>query len=150
MCSEKSAAKARLYRVPTSRLNEQVKRNVARFPGDFAFQLTDSEWKYLMSQIAISNGGRGGRRKLPWVFTEQGVAMLSSVLHSESAIQVNIAIVRTFVHMRRLLASNAELARKVAQHDQQIGVLFDHVGRLLTPPELPARHPIGYVPPADE
>lgn len=141
---------AELYGIPTGRLNEQVKRNAGRFPLDFAFQLTDSERESLLSQFAISNVGRGGRRTPPWAFTEHGVAMLSSVLHSETAIQVNIAIVRTFVHMRRLLASNAELARKVARHDQQIAVLFDHVGRLLTPPEPSPKHSIGYVPTDDD
>ena len=85
---------AELYGIPTSRLNEQVRRNQARFPEDFAYQLTQREFKSLISQIAISKGGRGGRRKLPWAFTEQGVAMLSSVLKSSTAVRVNIEIMR--------------------------------------------------------
>lgn len=138
---------AELYGVRTSRLNEQVKRNMDRFPQDFAFQLTKNEFEALMSQIAISNRGRGGRRKSPWVFTEQGVAMLSSVLHSKRAAQVNVAIMRTFVKLRHLLATNRDLARKVQEHDQQIAILFDTVKKLLAPPDQPKKHPIGYVPP---
>lgn len=92
---------AELYGVPTSALNQAVKRNSARFPEDFMFALTDDEAKSLMSQTVISNAGRGGRRYLPYVFTEQGVAMLSSVLRSERAVAVNIAIMRAFVQMRR-------------------------------------------------
>ena len=86
-----------------------------------------------MSQIVISNAGRGGRRKLPWAFTEHGVAMLSSILRSKRAVQVNVAIVRTFVKLREMLATNEELARKVAQHDRQIAVLFDQVQKMLAP-----------------
>jgi hypothetical protein len=86
-----------------------------------------------MSQIVISNAGRGGRRKLPWAFTEHGVAMLSSILRSKRAVQVNVAIVRTFVKLREMLATNEELARKVAQHDRQIAVPFDQVQKMLAP-----------------
>lgn len=92
---------AGLYRVPTFRLNEQVKRNMNRFPEDFMFQLTQQEHKVLISQIAISKKGRGGRRYLPYVFTEQGVAMLSSILNSEQAVQVNIQIMRGFYEIKR-------------------------------------------------
>ena len=92
---------AQLYQVPTHRLNEQVKRNRKRFPQDFMFQLTKVEAEGLRSQIAISKSGRGGRRSLPYVFTEQGVAMLSTVLNSERAIEVNITIMRAFVKLRR-------------------------------------------------
>ncbi|HUO06336.1 MAG TPA: ORF6N domain-containing protein [Candidatus Binataceae bacterium] len=136
---------AELYGVSTTRLNQQFKRNLDRFPGDFAFQLTNPEFKSLMSQIAISNIGRGGRRKLPWVFTEHGVAMLSSVLRSKRAIQVNVAIIRAFIKLREILASNRDLARKVERHDRQIAVLFDTVRKLLAPPEPPKKNPIGYI-----
>lgn len=139
---------AELYDVPTSALNQQVKRNTDRFPADFAFQLTESEWESLMSQIVISNAGRGGRRKLPWVFTEQGVAMLSSVLRSKRAVQANVAIMRTFVKLRQVLATHQDIARKLEQHDRQIAVLFDTVKKLLAAPEGP-RKPIGYIHPKD-
>ena len=97
---------AGLYGVPTYRLNEQVKRNRKRFPKDFMFQLTKDEAESLRSQTAISKIGRGGRRSLPYVFTEQGVVMLSSVLNSEQAIAVNISIMRAFVKLRQMLESN--------------------------------------------
>jgi hypothetical protein len=104
---------AGLYQVPTFRLNEAVKRNLNRFPEDFMFQLTPEETGALTSQIAISKKGRGGRRSRPYVFTEHGVAMLSSVLSSERAVQMNILIVRAFVKMRELLASQKDLALRV-------------------------------------
>jgi len=115
---------ADLYGVPTSRLNEQFKRNRDRFPADFALQLTKDEFDSLMSQIAISNSGRGGRRKPPRAFTEHGVAMLSSVLRSKKAVQVNISIVRTFIRLREILATHRDLARKVQEHDRQISNLY--------------------------
>jgi hypothetical protein len=102
-----------LYGVSTGRLNEQVRRNINRFPEDFAFQLTDKEWKILISQIATSSSDWGGYRKLPMVFTEQGVAMLSSVLHSPQAVTVNIEIVRAFVRMRRSLATHGNRDEKL-------------------------------------
>jgi hypothetical protein len=105
---------AELYGVPTKRLNQQVTRNKKRFPKDFMFRLTRHEAESLRSQIATSNIGRGGRRYLPCVFTEQGVAMLSSVLSSEQAIDVNIAIMRAFVRLRQILETNEELNRKFA------------------------------------
>jgi len=105
---------AQLYRVPTFRLNEAVKRNPKRFPEDFMFQLSKEEAESLTSQIAMSKG-RGGRRTLPYAFTEHGVAMLSSVLNSERAVQMNILIVRSFVKLREVLASHRELARKMEQ-----------------------------------
>jgi hypothetical protein len=105
---------AELYGVPTSRLNEAVKRNSIRFPVDFMFRLSAEEYTALISQIAISKPGkRGGRRKLPYVFTEQGVAMLSSVLNSDRAIQVNITIMREFVRMRKTVASHGGLAQRM-------------------------------------
>jgi hypothetical protein len=103
---------AELYRVATFRLNEAVKRNVKRFPEDFMYQLSKEEVEGLTSQIAMSKG-RGGRRTLPYVFTEHGVAMLSSVLKSERAVQMNILIVRAFVKLREVLATHRELARKM-------------------------------------
>jgi hypothetical protein len=104
---------AELYSMTTSRLNEQVKRNRARFPEDFAFQLTHEECDVLMSQIAISKAGRGGRRKPPWAFTEHEILMLSSVLHSAQAVQVNIAIMRAFVRIREAMISHKEMARRI-------------------------------------
>jgi len=135
---------ARLYGVPTKRLNEQVKRNRRRFPDDFMFQLNKQEYNDLKSQNATSRWG--GTRKLPYVFTEQGVAMLSSVLHSDRAIQVNIVIVRTFVKLRRILSTHKELAqklkeleRKIAKHDEDIQAVFYAIKQLMTPPEKPKR-----------
>ena len=139
---------AELYGVPTSALNQQVKRNMDRFPEDFAFRLTPEEFESLMSQIVISNAGRGGSRKLPLVFTEQGVAMLSSVLRSKRAVQVNINIVRTFIRLREILATHQDLARKVKEHDRQIATLFSAVEKLLALPE-PRKNPIGYIHPKD-
>ncbi len=141
---------AALYGVMTGRLNEQVKRNSRRFPGDFAFQLAPEEFKALMSQNAISNAGRGGRRKPPWVFTEQGVAMLSSVLRSDRAADVNVAIMRTFVRLRQVFATNEELARKVAQHDRKIEALFEHVKALLEPPDRPTKKRVGFQVPNED
>ncbi len=139
---------AELYGVPTMRLNEQFKRNRDRFPPDFAFQMTRQEFESLISQSAMSNTGRGGRRTPPWAFTEHGVAMLSSVLRSKKAVQVNISIIRTFVKLREVLATHKDLARKVEQHDHQIAILFDRVQKILAPPN-PPKHPIGYIPPKD-
>jgi len=139
---------AELYNVSTGRLNEQVKRNIRRFPGDFMIQLTRKEFENLKSQFAISSWG--GTRKLPYAFTEQGVAMLSSVLHSERAIQVNIAIIRAFVKLRQILSRNKELARKIKQlegkvkkHDEEIHAIFEVIHQLMTPPEKPKRR-IGF------
>lgn len=141
---------AKLYGVTTGRLNEQVTRNKARFPEDFAFQLTHQEFKALMSQNAISKSGRGGRRKRPWVFTEQGVAMLSSVLRSPTAVKVNIEIMRTFVRLRRLMATPGELveqltklAETVQLHDDQIKVVTQVLQQMLEKPERPKRR-IGF------
>jgi hypothetical protein len=138
---------AELYQVPTRRLNEQVKRNLTRFPADFMFQLSDEEAENLRSQFATSSTSHGGRRYLPYVFTEQGVAMLSSVLNSERAVQVNIAIMRTFVKLRQMLASNADLARKLAamekKYDSQFRMVFDAIRELMRPPE-PKKRKIGF------
>ena len=106
---------AELYGVPTKRLNEAVKRNIERFPAHYMFQLTKDEFKNLRSQFATSTRSYGGRRYMPYVFTEQGVAMLSSVLNSETAIQVNIQIIDTFVKMRQWAIENKDLARRVSE-----------------------------------
>ena len=135
---------AELYGVATARLNEQVKRNMERFPREFAFQMVQEEFDSLMSQNTISDKGRGGRRKLPWVFTEHGVAMLSSVLRSKRTIQVNINIIKIFIRMRELLATHKDLARKVEKHDKEIAVLYGYFRELLEPPKSSKRR-IGYV-----
>jgi hypothetical protein len=142
------AALARLYGVTTRRLNEQVKRNRKRFPQDFMFQLSSTEVKSLRSQSATSKKGRGGRRYLAYAFTEQGVAMLSSVLNSDRGVQVNIEIMRTFVRLRRMLASHEDLARKLnaleKKYDAQFRVVFDAIRQLMVPPEKKKRG-IGFV-----
>jgi len=137
--------------VSTKRLNEQVRRNIKRFPADFMFQLNAKELRDLRSQFATSNGRRGGRRYAPFVFTEQGVAMLSSVLHSERSIQVNIAIMRAFVKLREILATHKQLAHKLGllehKYDSQFKVVFDAIRRLMKPPGR-HRRLIGFTPPA--
>jgi hypothetical protein len=130
---------AELYQVATFNLNKAVKRNIDRFPQDFMFQLTKQEADSLRFQIGMSKTeGRGGRRYLPYVFTEHGVAMLSTVLNSERAVKVNIEIMRAFVRLRQMLASNAELARKLdaleKKYDAQFKVVFDAIRQLMTPP----------------
>jgi hypothetical protein len=129
---------ALLYEVETKVLNRAVKRNLQRFPSDFMFQLTADEGDILRCQIGTSNEGRGGRRYLPYVFTEQGVAMLSSVLNSERAILVNIEIMRAFVKLRQMLASNAELSRRLdeleSKYDKQFKVVFDAIRQLMARP----------------
>jgi len=129
---------ASLYEVETGALNRAVKRNLQRFPQDFMFQLTKEESDFLRCQFGISKGGRGGRRFLPYVFTEQGVAMLSSVLNSERAVLVNIEIMRVFVKLRQLLASNAELSRRLneleSKYDKQFRVVFDAIRQLMARP----------------
>ena len=131
---------AALYGVPLKALNQAVKRNADRFPEDFMFQLTPEEANSLRSQIVTLNAGRGQHRKyLPYAFTEQGVAMLSSVLNSEQAIHVNVAIMRAFVQLRGVLASHAELARQLAEleqkYDEQFKVVFDAIRALMEPPD---------------
>jgi hypothetical protein len=140
---------AELYGVQTKNLNKAVKRNLRRFPEDFMFQLTGDEAKSLRFQIGTSKNGRGGRRTVPYVFTEQGMAMLSSVLHSDRAADVNVAIMRAFVRLCEILATHRDLARKVEEHDRQIAVLFSTVQKLLAAPEPPKKHPIGYIHPED-
>ena len=137
---------ASLYGVETRLLIQTVKRNADRFQVDFAFQLTLQEAANLRSQIVISSSTHGGRRYLPYVFTEQGVAMLSSVLRTKRAVQVNVAIMRAFVSLRRLLATNEELSRKFAElerklegHDDAIKSLFEAIRELMLPPKRPKR-----------
>ncbi len=135
---------AELYGVETFNLNKAVKRNIDRFPEDFMFQLSKEEADSLRFQIGMSKEkGRGGRRYLPFVFTEQGVAMLSSVLNSKRAVQVNIAIMRVFVKLREMIASNKELAKRLDElekkYDAQFRVVFDAIRQLMTPPEKPRR-----------
>lgn len=140
---------AELYRVPTKSLNLAVKRNADRFPEDFSFQLTEDEAAGLRFQFETSKHARGGRRYRPHAFTEQGVAMLSSVLRSPRAVQVNIAIMRTFVQLRRLMDSNRDLARKIEtlekKYDEQFAVVFTAIKHLIAPP-APPRKQIGFHP----
>jgi hypothetical protein len=139
---------AMLYEVGTKTLNRAVKRNLRRFPEDFMFQLSTTEFENLRYQIGTSK--RGGRRYPPYAFTEQGVAMLSSVLHSKRAIQVNIEIMRAFVRLRQMLASNVNLARKLAalekKYDAQFRVVFDAIRELMKPPEPKKKRSIGFAP----
>ena len=142
---------AELYGVATGTLNRAVKRNLERFPADFMFQLEPQEFANLKCQIGISSSEHGGRRRSrPYAFTEQGVAMLSSVLRSKRAVQVNVAIMRAFVSLRRMLATNETLARKLAElerrlerHDKSIKSLFDAIRELMEPPVKPKRE-IGF------
>ena len=130
-------------------LNQAVHRNLTRFPSDSMFQLSSEDLANLKSQSVISSSGWGGRRSLPYAFTEHGVAMLSSVLRSPRAIQVNIEIVRAFVKLRRMLASHADLMRKLEaleqKYDAQFKVVFDAIRRLMTP-QTPRPRPIGFRP----
>lgn len=139
---------AKLYGVSTKVLNQAVKRNLARFPNDFMFQLTGDEAAALRSQTVTLKAGRGQHRKYrPYGFTEQGVAMLSSVLHSERAIQVNIAIMRAFVRLREMIGSNKELARRLNElerkYDAQFRVVFEAIRELMAEPESKSRR-IGF------
>jgi hypothetical protein len=134
---------AKLYEVPTMRLNEQVKRNIRRFPSDFMFVLTEQELSNLISQFAISSSTHGGRRNLPTAFTEQGIAMLSSVLRSDRAIDVNIAIMRAFIRMREILISNQELESRITEleqkYDGKFSIVFDALRKLITPEAKPLK-----------
>ena len=152
---------AELYEVPTKRLNEAVRRNRSRFPDDFMFQLTEQECQGLVSQTVIPNlrsqiatSSYGGRRYLPYVFTEQGVAMLSTVLNSERAIAVNIAIMRAFVRLRQILATNKELLERVLEmerkYNKQFRVIFEILEKMVAPPQAepePSKSPMGFTVP---
>jgi hypothetical protein len=137
---------AMLYGVKTGRLNEQVSRNIKRFPEDFMFQLTKEETLSLKSHFATSSWG--GIRKLPRVFTQEGVAMLSSVLNSERAIMVNIQIMRAFAQLRRMLLTNRNLRRKIEEiekkYDKQFAIVFQAIKQLLEPPSVKQKPPIGF------
>lgn len=150
---------AEIYGTSTMRLNEQFRRNRKRFPEDFAFQLTREEFTNLISQFAIStlrsqsatSTSHGGRRKLPWVFTEHGAIMLASVLHSDIAVQASVRVVRAFVRLREMVAANAQLAQKLEElerrldsHDEAIVDLFATLKRLLEPAEPTKKREIGF------
>jgi hypothetical protein len=139
---------AQLYEVEPKVLNRAVKRNMTRFPGDFMFQLSPQEVEILRCQFGTSSWG--GRRYLPYAFTEQGVAMLSSVLRSERAVRVNIEIMRAFVRLRQILSSHADLARKLEtlekKYDAQFKVVFDAIRELMTPPPPAGKRRIGFTP----
>jgi len=150
---------AMIYGVTTKRLNEQLKRNRPRFPADFAFQLTVQEFRNLKSQIAtsslrsqfVTSSSHGGKRKLPWVFTEHGALMLASVLNSAIAVQASVRVVRAFVRLREMVAANAQLAVKLKElerrfdsHDEAIANLFAALKELLEPTDAPKRREIGF------
>jgi hypothetical protein len=143
---------AELYGVPTKRLNEQVRRNLRRFPDDFMFRLTAEEAAALRSQFATLKAGRGQHSKyLPYAFTEQGVAMLSSVLNSDRAVEVNIAIMRVFVRLREIMSTHKDLARKLdelerklAEHDEKFAIVFEAIRQLMAPPPAPPKPRIGF------
>jgi hypothetical protein len=149
---------AELYGVPTGRLNEQVKRNIDRFPPEFMFLLTKQEAESLRSQTAILKRGRGQHRKyLPYVFTEHGAIMAASVLDSERAVRVSIYVVRAFVQLREMLSSNKALARKLNElerklvtHDRAITELIEAVRQIMTPPEPKKKRSIGFAPWGDK
>lgn len=138
---------AELYGVTTKVLNQAVKRNLKRFPGDFMFQLSKEEFEIWKSQIVTSKSDKMGLRKKSYVFTENGVAMLSSVLNSERAIEVNIQIIRVFIKLRQMLATHADLKRKIEamekKYDKQFAIVFQVIQELMTPPEKP-RKKIGF------
>ncbi|MBE0627899.1 MAG: ORF6N domain-containing protein [Burkholderiales bacterium] len=147
---------AALYGVTTKRFNEQVKRNLARFPADFFFRLSDAEYAALRSHIATSTRGRGGRRYLPYVFTEHGAIMAATILDSPRATEMSVFIVRAFVALREALAAHKDLAqrldelesrleRKLATHDQAISGILEAIRQLMVPPEPAKKRRIGFV-----
>ena len=154
---------AELYGVPTKRFNEQVKRNITRFPAEFMFQLTAEEFRALRSQIATSNRvtmlsqiatdppGRGGRRHAPYAFTEHGAIMAATILNSPKAVEMSVFVVRAFVELRKWLSTHQELAeklehleRKVSSHDQALAGVIDTIRQLMAPPN-PKKRPIGFI-----
>lgn len=142
---------AELYQVETRVLNQAVRRNIERFPEDFMFELSSQEWESLRSQFVTLKSGRGQHSKyLPFVFTEQGVAMLSSILNSETAIGVNIQIIRVFTKMRELVLAHKDILlqlekieKKLSKHDEDILLIFGYLKQLLNPPQ-PPRRKIGF------
>jgi len=148
------SALAELYNVPVKRLNEQTKRNRGRFPSDFMFRITPRENKSLRSQFATSNIGRGGRRSLPYAFTEHGAIMAATVLNSERAVEMSVFVVRAFVRLREMLAANKELAARIEEleehletHDGTIQEIFHIIKKLMNPPPT-RRSKIGFALPA--
>ena len=146
---------AELYGVPTKRFNEQVKRNLGRFPGDFMFQLNDDEHAALRSQTATSKTSRGGRRYAPYAFTEHGAIMAATILNSPKAVEMSVFVVRAFVQLREMLTTRKELAArlevlemKVGSHDEAITDIINAIRQLMAAPE-PNKRPIGFVIPAD-
>ena len=140
-----------LYSVKTKSLNLAVRRNLERFPSDFMFQLTSDEVEALRFQNETSKKGRGGRRYLPYVFTQEGVAMLSGILNSPRAVQANLLIMRAFIKLREMVATNElirqkieELERKYEKHDKQFKVVFQALRDLLEPPKISKKKPIGF------
>jgi len=147
-------ALAELYAVPVKRLNEQTKRNRRRFPADFMFQLTSKENQSLRSQFATSKMGRGGRRSLPYAFTEHGAIMAATVLNSEQAVEMSVFVVRAFVRLREMLAANKEVAARIKEleehletHDSKIQKIIEVLKRLTNPPPG-RRNKIGFAHPA--
>jgi hypothetical protein len=147
-------ALAELYDVPVKRLNEQTKRNRRRFPADFMFQLTSNENQSLRSQFATSKMGRGGRRSLPYAFTEHGAIMAATVLNSEQAVEMSVFVVRAFIRLREMLAANKEVAARIGElevhvetHDSRIQKIIEVIKRLTNPPPC-HRHKIGFALPA--
>lgn len=142
---------AALYGVPTKRLNEQVKRNAERFPDDFMFQLTKEESESLRSQFATSKSGRGGRRSLPYAFTEHGAIMAANVLNSKRAIHMSVYVVRAFVRMRQALITRTDMEKRLAEiektligHDAALRDLYEKIRPLLLPPPVTPRPRIGF------
>ncbi len=139
---------AEIYGVTTFNFNKAVKRNIKRFPEDFMFQLTKEEYESLTFQIGISKKGRGGRRYLPYVFTEHGALMAANILNSERAVEASVQVIRAFVKLRQILLSNAELAKKVEQlekkYDANFKIVFDAIRKLMMPPDAPKRE-IGFI-----
>ena len=143
---------AKIYGVKTSALNQALKRNMGRFPTDFAFQVREEELESMISQTVTSKAGRGGRRKLPWGFTEHGALMLASILNSPIAVEASIRVVRAFVLMREQLAAHKELAQKLSEletrvsgHDESIQNLFEAIRQLVEPPLPEGRPKIGFM-----
>lgn len=139
---------ARLYGVETGALIRAVQRNIDRFPSDFMFQLSEQEVSFLRCQIGISKKGRGGRRYLPYAFTEQGLAMLSGVLNSTRAVAVNIEIMRAFVRLRSLISSHEQLAQELrvleGKYDHQFKVVFDAIREIMNPAKPPKKRRLGF------
>ena len=147
---------AQLYGVPVKRLNEQINRNADRFPADFLFRLSAAEYEKLRSQIATSSSTHGGRRYLPYAFTEHGAIMAATVLNSERAVEMSIFVVRAFVRMREVLATNqqvvaklAELEHRLESHDTDIQELVEAIRELMAPP-APGHRAIGFRPRLDK